>query len=80
VSELRLVIENMGKFGVGDGIRTRDVQIHSSISPAGSKEDQSLTSADSQQVGQNPQPRRNQNSCPETNPDDASDDQNQGGK
>ncbi len=29
VSEFAKIIENQGKHGVGDGIRTRDVQIHS---------------------------------------------------
>ena len=47
------------KYGVGDGIRTRDVQIRSLISPPDPKGNQRVSSANSEEHRQNPQPGRN---------------------
>jgi len=53
------------KDGVSDGIRTRDVQIHSLKTPSDTKADQSLRSAKCVESEQNTQPPRNQNPTPD---------------
>jgi len=56
-------------IGSGGEDRTPDLGIMRGSSPSDSKENKPPTSADSEQVRQNPQPRRNQNPPPESVPD-----------
>jgi len=58
-------LQTIEEIGGGGWTRTNDLRIMSSIPDSDSKQNQVLSSAESGQVGQNPQLRRNLNSIPE---------------